>query len=312
VRADLAVGALEHGEFGDRTEEAVRAFQRSRGLTDDGICDDVTWSALVEAGWRLGDRLLFLSAPNMRGDDVVEMQTHLARLGFDCGRIDGICGPDTIEALRDFQRNSGLPDDGVCGHDTVHALEVLGRQSGSGPGVVSVREVVRLTTGNRSLSHLRIVIGEFGGYSALARQVVIALRQRSAAAITVSDPDPLAQARTANRFSAHAFVGFEAVSEQRSVIHHFAVAEFESTGGRSLARHIAENAPRELRAEPIERIGMRLPILRETRMPAVLWRVGPVDRIVELTPRIAATVVRGVEQWRTDPVDGDSVADGAT
>ena len=89
-------------------------------------------------------------------------------------------------------------------------------------------------------------------------------------------------------------------------MHHFAVAEFESAGGRSLARHISENAPWELRSEPIERIGLRLPILRETRMPAVLWRLGPVDRVVELTPRIAATVVRGVERWVADPVEGTS------
>lgn len=302
MRADHPVGALEHGEFGERTEEALRSFQRSRGLTDDGVCDAVTWSALVEAGWGLGDRLLFLCAPNMRGDDVVELQSLLARLGFDCGRIDGICGPDTIAALRDFQRNSGLPDDGVCGHDTVRALEVLGRQSGSGPGVVSVREVVRLSTGNRSLSHLRIVIGEFGGYSALARQVMMALRQRSAAAITTSDPDPVTQARTANRFSAHAFVGFDAVPESTSVIHHFAVPGFESAGGRSLARHIAENASRSLRAQSTECVGLRLPILRETRMPAVLWRLGPVDQVVTMTPAIAATVVRGVERWVADPV----------
>jgi N-acetylmuramoyl-L-alanine amidase len=290
--------------------DAVRAFQRSRGLPDDGVCDAATWTALVEAGWTLGDRLLFLSAPNMRGDDVVALQSHLARLGFDCGRIDGICGPDTIKALRDFQRNSGLPDDGVCGHDTVHALEVLSRQSGSGPGIVSIREVVTLTTGNRSLSHLRIVIGEFGGYSALTRQVMMALRQRSAAAITTSDPDPLMQARTANRFAAHAFVGFEAVPEERSVMHHFAVAEFESAGGRSLARHIAECAPRRLSEQPIERIGLRLPILRETRMPAVLWRLGPVDRVGAMTPQIAATVVRGVERWMADPME--DAADRAT
>ncbi len=302
MRADHPVGALEHGEFGERTEEGLRAFQRSRGLPDDGVCDADTWSALVEAGWGLGDRLLFLSAPNMRGDDVVELQSLLARLGFDCGRIDGICGPATIDALRDFQRNSGLPDDGVCGHDTVRALEVLGRQSGSGPGVVSVREVVRLSTGNRSLSHLRIVIGEFGGYSALARQVMMALRQRSATAITTSDPDPVTQARTANRFSAHAFVGFDAVPESTSVIHHFAVPGFESAGGRSLARHIAENASRPLRDQAIECVGLRLPILRETQMPAVLWRLGPVDHVVTRTPAIAATVVRGVERWVADPV----------
>ena len=49
--------------------------------------------ALIEAGWRLGDRLLVLAAPQLRGDDVTELQDALNQLGFDCGRPDGIFGP---------------------------------------------------------------------------------------------------------------------------------------------------------------------------------------------------------------------------
>ena len=30
--------------------------------------------ALVEAGWRLGDRLLVLAAPQLRGDDIAQLQ----------------------------------------------------------------------------------------------------------------------------------------------------------------------------------------------------------------------------------------------
>lgn len=38
---------LVHRLFGPKTEEAVRAFQRSRGLTDDGIVGRLTWEALL-------------------------------------------------------------------------------------------------------------------------------------------------------------------------------------------------------------------------------------------------------------------------
>jgi hypothetical protein len=34
------------GRFGDRTEAALRAFQRSRGLTIDGVCGPASWAAL--------------------------------------------------------------------------------------------------------------------------------------------------------------------------------------------------------------------------------------------------------------------------
>jgi len=51
---------------------------------------------------------LFLAHPNLRGDDVAELQVRLAQLGFNPGRIDGIFGPLLDEALSDFQRNCGL------------------------------------------------------------------------------------------------------------------------------------------------------------------------------------------------------------
>ena len=61
-----------------------------------GRCDELTWTALVEAGWTLGDRLLMITAPNLRGEDVAELQRILARLGFNCGRVDGIFGSGAL------------------------------------------------------------------------------------------------------------------------------------------------------------------------------------------------------------------------
>ena len=76
--------------------------------------------------WKLGDRLLFLTSPNLRGDDVAELQGGLNHIGFECGRVDGILGPRTARALQDFQHNCGLHDDGVCGPDTVRSLAEAG------------------------------------------------------------------------------------------------------------------------------------------------------------------------------------------
>src|SRR6266545_3977054 len=44
----------------------------------------------------------------LRGDDVYELQRELGSLGFDAGRVDGIFGPRTLEALLGFQRNAGV------------------------------------------------------------------------------------------------------------------------------------------------------------------------------------------------------------
>ena len=47
-------------------------------------------------------------------------------------------------------------------------------------------------------------------------------------------------------------------------------------------------------------IGARLPVLRETRMPAVSWRLGPTSEIVAQTPTIVRGVVLAVERWVLD------------
>ena len=115
---------LDH--FGAATEETVRAFQRRRRLQVDGICGPDTWSALHEDPLGLGDRLLSLRRPMLRGDDVGQLQQQLSAIGFDAGRIDGIFGPRTDTALRDFQRNAAVAVDGICGRDTIAAMQRVG------------------------------------------------------------------------------------------------------------------------------------------------------------------------------------------
>ena len=89
-----------------------------------------TWAALIEADFRLGDRMLYLRSPMTRGDDITDLQQRLGSLGFDAGYVDGIFGPDTESAVRNFQANQGLTPDGVVGPDTVMALgRLAGRRS---------------------------------------------------------------------------------------------------------------------------------------------------------------------------------------
>jgi N-acetylmuramoyl-L-alanine amidase len=260
-----------------------------------GDCNEDTWKAIVEACWSLGDRLLMLVSPNLRGDDVNELQASLAQIGFDAGRGDGIFGPATARALEDFQENCGLYVDGVCGPDTVQVLNVVARQSGSGPGITAVRELERLTATARSLAEMRIVVGQLGGLSSLSRQVIQALRHRSATVVATDEPDPYVQAAAANRFDATVYVGFDSETAARSTVQFFAVPQFESIGGRALARCIAEECQREQFALDAE--GMRLPVLRETRMPAVLVTFGDVQLAHDHAPRIVDAIVRALEAW---------------
>lgn len=287
--------------FGAATEAAVRAFQSGRGLHDSGHCDEATWLALVEASWRLGDRPLKLVAPNVRGDDVSALQARLGRLGFDCGRVDGIFGALTASALEDFQRNAGLDVDGVCGALTSRALEVNCVTSGSGPGVAVIRELEALRNVGASLHDLRVVVGQFGGLGALARLVAQDLRGRGARVITVDELDQSLQAAAANRHAANVYVGFEALAVPRATVAYYSTEGFTSAGGEALARRLGDTLAATRALPATKAAGMRLTVLRETRMTAVVCSLGPVQRVADAGARIADAVVTALIAWTASP-----------
>ncbi|MEY3148690.1 MAG: hypothetical protein RL688_1909, partial [Actinomycetota bacterium] len=83
--------------------------------------------------------------------------------------------------------------------------------------------------------------------------------------------------------------------EHESRISYYAVPSFESAGGRSLAqlmeRHLRDVVPR------IAVEGMRLPILRETKMPAVLVTLGPTEMMIRRSTRIAEAIFLALSAW---------------
>lgn len=113
------------GYYGARTERAVKAFQKDHELTETGIVDDETWHRIVDATYRLGSRALYLRSPFFHGDDVLQLQGWLNSIGFRVEPIDGIFGPSTEQAVREFQENSGLTSDGIVGPSTLAALNNL-------------------------------------------------------------------------------------------------------------------------------------------------------------------------------------------
>jgi murein L,D-transpeptidase YcbB/YkuD len=105
------------GDFGPNTTTATMAFQSARGLTADGDIGPRTWTALLSYG----------STPALQngstGADVSRLQRALtAALGRTVG-IDGDFGPDTEQAVRDYQTTRSLGVDGNVGPQTWAALQ---------------------------------------------------------------------------------------------------------------------------------------------------------------------------------------------
>ncbi len=70
---------------------------------------------------QLGERVLILSDPAMRGADVTMLQELLAQLGYDV-MVDGVYGSKTAAEVVRFQSSAFITADGIYGADTHAAL----------------------------------------------------------------------------------------------------------------------------------------------------------------------------------------------
>lgn len=290
----LSLVGVRLGVFCERTLQALQMFQQRRGLPVIDHCDDATWETLIESTWSLGSRLLYLTAPHLRGDDVEQLQVRLARLGFNCGKADGIFGPNTAHGLSDFQQNYGLEIDGICGPVTLRAMERIGGQTGDGPGVVAVREDELSRATNES--SLSVVLGSFTGTASLASHMARALRGRGHRVLIVDSDDQHRHSLAANSFAADIYLGLElgedGTASREPVVTYYETENFVSPAGKRIADLVADR----LDPPPATR-GMRRTVLRETRMPAVVICLPcpPTDVV-----HSAETLTQAVEAWWSD------------
>jgi peptidoglycan hydrolase-like protein with peptidoglycan-binding domain len=111
----------EKGLFGEKTAAAVGTFKESMGLGSDDTLDQTTWTALKDASMQMGDRPLYLHIPHFRGRDVGALQSALSSMGFSCD-TDASFGPETEQALRDYQEDMGLEPTGILDTESVRSL----------------------------------------------------------------------------------------------------------------------------------------------------------------------------------------------
>jgi len=315
--------AVELDLFDQQLDEAVRSFQQSRGISVDGIVGPSTTRALDEARRRLGDRLLYHSVSHpFTGDDVLELQARLADMGFDVGRVDGIFGNRTEDALREFQRNRGLATDGTCGPVTLRELTRLQR-SVVGGRPYELREAEKLRRRGPSLAGKTVVIdpghgGDDPGWEVeglterdlmhdLARQLEGRLLAVGVNAFLThhprENPSDEQRAATANETDADLLVSLHA--EGLDSRHACGVATYYFGSGRTssvVGERFAELVHREIVArtdlQDCRTHSKSWELLRRTRMPAVRLELGyltnPHDARALASWDFRATVAEGI------------------
>lgn len=155
------------GIFGNKTENAVRAFQKKNNLVPDGLAGKKTRDLIMKMAETKRKQKTTpkptktpkptatpkpastknSSSSNLfggnyttirygdRGARVKILQKALKTVKFLTGSVDGIFGNKTRNAVKSFQRSKNLTADGLAGKKTLKALEkaVKGKNSSSTP-----------------------------------------------------------------------------------------------------------------------------------------------------------------------------------
>lgn len=318
------------GHFGPNTERAVREFQQQRLLLADGVVGENTWTELVEAGHEIGERLLYLRVPHMRGDDVLQVQRMLNELGFDSGPEDGIFGPFTEGALTEFQRNAGVNLDGIVGEFTLAHLRRI-RMSAVGRGDKKIPDRMNGYVGSISVAGLRLSIdaahggADLGGVGvggltekdvnlALARELAVMFREAGAEVLLVREDDRAMElyerTATAGSFAGdlHITVHHGRHPDPRArgaAAYYFANGSYFSESGKRLAGYLLKALVGDLGRVDLHPHGRNYTCLREPQTLTVMVEPGAITNQeegeelagAEGVRREAAAIVRAVHWY---------------
>jgi peptidoglycan hydrolase-like protein with peptidoglycan-binding domain len=129
------------GNFGAKTLEAVKNFQKGNGLNTDGKAGNQTLTTLYDKAGAGGSTTADTANTASTGGSLVygnsgsavqSLQTALTGLGYSTGGTDGKFGNATLKAVKAFQRDNKLTADGKAGTVTQAKLYALAGSSGSG------------------------------------------------------------------------------------------------------------------------------------------------------------------------------------
>lgn len=220
------------GNFGLGTQKAVISFQKSAGLTQDGLAGRNTLTALERAvsggtvvtpapdtstptpsptpnanGWVIPSRTL---RKGYTGDDVKSVQSRLQDLGYYTGSLDGNYGSGTMAAVEAFQGRNGLKQDGIAGSGTFGKLfstSAVAADSSSTddpdttdyPTLRAGDSGEEVTKMQQALVNLKYTLSVTGTYDAATKDAVIGFQQRNQLSVDgVAGPNTLQKLYSGN------------------------------------------------------------------------------------------------------------------
>ena len=114
------------GDFGSGSKKALVLFQGANNLSPDGVLGQKTCKLLLNkknivSNNQKDDEIV--NVEDSYSQEIYDAQVKLKNLGLYTSTVDGINGPGTKRAIKQFQEKAGLNTDGVVGPLTLAALE---------------------------------------------------------------------------------------------------------------------------------------------------------------------------------------------
>ena len=125
-----------NGTFDAATAAALKAFQKANNIRQDGIAAPEVLKLIFEGKPvnSKGKKVTVNTLPNREvselhsgqmGEQVVDLQQRLQKLGMYTGEITGTYGTATVNAVKKFQETHKLIQDGKAGANTLRLLYLL-------------------------------------------------------------------------------------------------------------------------------------------------------------------------------------------
>jgi peptidoglycan hydrolase-like protein with peptidoglycan-binding domain len=114
------------GNFGSGSKKALVLFQGANNLSPDGVLGQKTCQLLLNKKNIVANNQEeneIINVENSYSQEIYDAQVKLKNLGLYTSIVDGINGPGTKQAIKQFQEKAGLNIDGVVGPLTLAALE---------------------------------------------------------------------------------------------------------------------------------------------------------------------------------------------
>jgi His-Xaa-Ser repeat protein HxsA len=136
----VAAAMLSFGAVAQDKKQESQGAQSSSSATQGAASGASSPSASGDKSQRSAGAGSMSKAGGQGSETVKQVQTKLKEQGQDPGPADGIMGPKTQAALKEFQKDKGLKETGQLDPQTLSALGVSGSASAGGSSARSEKK----------------------------------------------------------------------------------------------------------------------------------------------------------------------------